>query len=67
MKMTKTQMVTEMLDAGYEPAYKDGALYWFKKYGVCEKTKEHAFNQLKYHTAGTNRVEKLYYNFKKGA
>ena len=62
--MTKTAMITEMLDANYEQAYKDGALWWFNKLGICEKTRKHAFNQLKYHTAGTKRVEKLYYNFK---
>lgn len=65
--MTKTQMVTEMLNANYEPAYRAGGLHWFNKYGICEKTKEKAFNQLKYHTAGSPIVENLYKEFKKGA
>ena len=65
--MTKTAMINEMLDANYEPAYKDGALFWFKKYGICEKTREWAFKQLKYHTAKTNRVENLYRKFKENS
>lgn len=61
--MTKTMMINEMLDANYEPAYKC-ANWIFKRYGICEEAKKAAFRQLKYHTAGTHVVEKLYFSFK---
>lgn len=61
--MTKTMMINEMLDANYEPAYKY-ANHIFTTHGICEKTKKAAFRQLKYHTAGTHNVEKLYFYFK---
>lgn len=72
MKISKTKMANEMLNADYFPAiYEYGAHYVWKyiKTGsedAYQKAKVRALNYMIWHTGGTTRVERLYANFKAG-
>lgn len=68
-KLTKTYMATTMIEADFYPAiYAFGGHYIFKylknnSKEFYNKAKERALNYMRFHTGGTDRVEKMWENF----
>ena len=71
-KLTKTYMATAMLNANYFPAIYEFGGPWVLKYirtnseQAYARAKERALNSMVWHSAGSNKVERLYERFLAG-
>lgn len=68
-KLTKTYMVTTMIEADFYPAIYAFGGYYIRRYlknnseEFYNKAKKRAFHQMRFHTGGTDQVEKMWKNF----